>query len=90
MPTHPHVRVARETARTGSRLNREWIQTREGQRLVMAMSEQAADAWWDALGDDELLRRLVQRGVQDVVARSLVEGRDTRQAARDRIAKELR
>lgn len=32
--------------------------------------------WWDDLGDDELFARLVQRGVVDVAARSLVDHRE--------------
>lgn len=41
----------------------------------------AGDGWED-LGDDELLRRLVQRGMEPGVARRLVDRRETGQAAR--------
>lgn len=47
-------------------------------------------AWWARLGDDELLARLVQRGVHIEIARRLVAARDRDQAARTRIDETLR
>jgi len=48
-----------------------------------------AVAWWDDLGDDELLRRLTQRGAQLEPARRLVADRDRHDLARRLITKTL-
>jgi len=50
----------------------------------------APAAWWDDLGDDELLRRLVQRGVRWEAARRLVRDRDREPVARQAISRTLR
>lgn len=45
--------------------------------------------WWDRLGDDELLRRLVQRGVAPEQARYYVTQRDRSPAVRRTIHRHL-
>jgi hypothetical protein len=52
-------------------------------------AELPAPAWWDDLGDDELLRRLCQRGVRYLPARALVRDRDWSDYARGLISDAL-
>ena len=53
------------------------------------MEAEAPATWWDDLGDDELLRRLTQRGVRFQAARQLVRDRDRAELARRLITKAL-
>ena len=55
----------------------------------MTVVDEPATAVWDDLGDDELLRRLTQRGVAFEPARRLVADRDRDQLARRLITKAL-
>lgn len=55
----------------------------------MTVVDAQPTAWWDDLGDDELLRRLTQRDVAFEPARRLVADRDRDQLARRLITKAL-
>lgn len=55
----------------------------------MTVVDAPATVWWDDLGDDELLRRLTQRGVALEPARRLVADREREPMARRLIAKTL-
>lgn len=55
----------------------------------MTVVDEPTTAAWDDLGDDELLRRLTQRGVAIEPARRLVADRDREPMARRLITRTL-